>query len=81
MGQNLSTPSDERKDDSIKKLSYLWKFIKPDWLIVLTGVVLYGLIGTTYPIIGALMANVNVVSRTNLTKDMINSNDSFFFDR
>lgn len=37
------------------------KFVKPDWPIVLTGVLFYGAIGACYPIIGALLAAVNVV--------------------
>lgn len=38
------------------------KFVKPDWPIVLTGVLFYGAIGACYPIIGALLAAINVVS-------------------
>ena len=39
----------------------MMKFVSLDWPIVLTGVLLYGVIGSSYPIIGALMADINVV--------------------
>ena len=64
MQNNTSTDKFEDPGPSqrLYNLSCLWRFVRPDWVIVLTGVVLYGIIGATYPIIGALMANVNAVS-------------------
>ena len=43
---------------------HILKYLKPDWYLVVAGVSLYGVIGACYPIIGALMANVNDVSFT-----------------
>ena len=64
--QDCNPSSDKVDDDGPPQRFYnlisLWNFIRPDWMIVLTGVVLYGMIGATYPIIAALMANVNAVS-------------------
>ena len=53
---------EQGEDESSTNLLNLWRFIRPDWVILLTGVVLYGIIGATYPIIAALIANVNAVS-------------------
>ena len=50
------------KTGSEAKLMNLWKFIRPDWFIVLIGVIFYAIIGATYPIVGVLIANVNTVS-------------------
>ena len=44
------------------KLMNLWKFIRPDWFIVLIGVIFYAIIGATYPTVGVLIANLNAVS-------------------
>ena len=61
-----NTSSDGLEDNEPSKtfstLTNLWRFVRPDWVIVLTGVVLYGIIGATYPIIAALIANINEVS-------------------
>ena len=54
--------SEDVSDRNKNKLFYLWTFIKPDWAIALIAVVLYSLIGITYPLIGALLANINTVS-------------------
>ena len=43
------------------KLLHLWKFVQPDLVITLTGIILYGLIGATYPIIGTITADINFV--------------------
>ena len=50
------------KTGSAAKLMNLWKFIRPDWFIVMIGVIFYAIIGATYPIVGVLIANVNAVS-------------------
>ena len=61
---NTSTDELEDKEPSktFSTLTNLWRFVRPDWVSVLTGVVLYGIIGATYPIIAALIANINEVS-------------------
>ena len=43
------------------RLLHLWKFVQPDLALTLTGIALYGLIGGTYPIMGAILADINVV--------------------
>ena len=50
------------KTGSKAKLMNLWKFIRPDWFIVLTGIIFYAIIGATYPTVGVLIANLNAVS-------------------
>ena len=40
---------------------HLWNFLRPDLAVTLTGIIFYGLIGGTYPIIGTIMADINFV--------------------
>ena len=44
------------KTGSKAKLMNLWKFIRPDWSIILIGVIFYAVIGATYPTVGILMS-------------------------
>ena len=50
------------KDTKTSKLFFLLKLTRPDWYFIVTGVFFYGAIGACYPIIGALVAQVNEVS-------------------
>jgi len=46
------------------------KLTRPDWYLIITGVFFYGAIGACYPIIGALVAQINEVSSAVLCLSM-----------
>ena len=62
--KNLGSPQEKSSIKRCNRILDLWRFIRPDLAITLTGILLYGLIGGTYPIIGAIMADVNAVCAT-----------------
>ena len=59
-GQSQEAPT--LRDQENPSFFHILKFIKQEWYMVLIGVFLYGVIGVAYPIYGAVIAHVTIVS-------------------